>query len=136
MTKLGMTFKNPLQVTIESEWGQTLVTDAPKIHGGLEEGMSPTDLVAAALGSCILTIMGVYAKKLGVDIEGTQLRIEKEMASQAPRRIGKFIIEITWAKTYPAEIEAKLKEAVHNCPVHHSLHPEIVVEERFYAAEK
>ncbi|NJN34416.1 MAG: OsmC family protein [Saprospiraceae bacterium] len=69
--------------------GEIVITDAPKDNHGKGEAFSPTDIVATALGSCMLSIMGIYAQQHGLDIEGTQVHITKHMAS-APRRISKI----------------------------------------------
>jgi putative redox protein len=66
-----------------------LTTDAPADNGGRAESFSPTDLVATALGTCVLTVMGLKAKAMGVEITGMTATVEKEMAA-APRRIGKL----------------------------------------------
>lgn len=111
--------------------GCRLITDAPLDNQGRGEAFSPTDLVATALGDCIMTIMGIKARDKGIDLDGTQIEITKIMTAD-PRRIGE--IEITFyfpARTY-SEKEKKLLEAVSKtCPVALSLHPEIKQNIRF-----
>ena len=69
--------------------GSTIITDAPADNGGKGEAFSPTDLVATALASCMITIMGIVARRDGIDIEGTTAEVEKVMPAD-PRRIGKI----------------------------------------------
>ena len=72
--------------------GSKILTDAPTDNHGKGEAFSPTDLVAAALGSCMMTLMGIAARTQGVDIVGTRLSITKVMSAD-PRRIGEIIID-------------------------------------------
>lgn len=102
-----------------------IVTDAPKDNQGKGEAFSPTDLMAAALGSCMLTIMGIVAKKLGIDIAGTKAHVEKEMSTEPPRRIAKLPVTITFNKKFSDKERAQLENGALTCPVHKSLHPEI-----------
>src|SRR6476661_6155928 len=74
--------------------GAVLATDAPKDNMGKGEAFSPTDLVATALGTCMLTTMGIVAQRNNIDITGARVRVTKEMVSQPTRRIGKIGVEI------------------------------------------
>ena len=102
-----------------------LNTDAPKDNQGRGESFSPTDLVATALGTCMLTVMGIMARTLGIDITGTTASVEKEMTSAPPRRIASLAVNIHVPHTLSAENKQKLERAAHTCPVHKSLHPDI-----------
>ena len=104
--------------------GATITTSAPKDNNGDGLLFSPTDLVAAGLGACMLTVMGIVAERNGLAIEGAHCSVDKEM-SQTPRRIGKLPITLHLPATLNAEARAKLEKAALSCPVHHSLHPEI-----------
>lgn len=104
--------------------GTKLTTDAPKDNQGLGESFSPTDLVATALGSCMLTIMGIAAKNFGVSIDGASAHVEKEMSS-APRRIGRLSIIFKIPHEFDEQMRKKLERAALACPVHKSLHPDI-----------
>jgi len=101
-------------------------TDAPKDNHGRGEKFSPTDLLAISLGSCILTIMGIQAERLKVDLSGTKASVTKEMAKTPPRRIAKITILVTCPRSFSSELTAQLEKAALHCPVHHSLHPEVV----------
>jgi len=105
--------------------GAVLNTDAPKDNQGLGESFSPTDLVATALGSCMLTVMGIMARTLNIDITGTTATVEKEMTTAPPRMIAKLSVKIHVPKLISAENKQKLERAAHTCPVHKSLHPDV-----------
>lgn len=105
--------------------GTVIETDAPVDNHGKGERFSPTDLVAASLGSCMLTIMGIVAKRDGIDISGTAVAVEKHMTTELPRRIAKIVVAFTMPATVASEHRAKLERAAHTCPVALSLHPEI-----------
>ncbi len=118
----------------EAEHGPSasvIVTDAPTDNQGRGEAFSPTDLVGAALGSCILTVMGIVARNHGIDMTGATARVDKEMASEAPRRIARLDVVIKMPND-PGEVDRKrLEHAAHTCPVHQSLHPDIAAPVRF-----
>jgi putative redox protein len=102
-----------------------LTTDAPTDNQGRGESFSPTDLVATALGTCMLTMMGILARTLDIDISGATATVEKEMTSAAPRRIQSLTVRIHVPRSLASEDQQKLERAAHTCPVHRSLHPDI-----------
>jgi putative redox protein len=105
--------------------GVKIITDAPLDNQGKGEYFSPTDLVAAALGSCMLTIMGIAARKHDFDIDGTEAVITKLMLSN-PRRIGEVIITFNFPDILYTEKQQEIIEiAGRTCPVALSLHPEL-----------
>lgn len=111
--------------------GNKVITDAPTDNRGKGEFFSPTDLLATALGSCIMTIMGIKARDNGIDIEGTQVDVTKIMASD-PRRVAEVIVEFTFPKKNYTEEEKRLVESVAGIsPVPLSLHPDLVQTIRF-----
>ncbi|MBY0587750.1 OsmC family protein [bacterium] len=114
--------------------GNTLVTDAPVDNGGQGSSFSPTDLVATALGACMVTIMGIVAKRDGLAIEGTTVHVAKEMVQQPARRIGTLTVKIAVAggSKISSEDRLKLERAALTCPVHKSLHPDIQVPIEFH----
>ena len=102
----------------------SFITDAPIDNNGKGEAFSPTDTVASALASCILTIMGIKAKDLDIDLKGTKAQVTKVMASE-PRRIEEIKIEITINHSFNSKIQTLLERAARNCPVAKSLHPDL-----------
>ena len=111
--------------------GTELNTDAPKDNQGRGETFSPTDLVATALGTCILTTMGIMARTLSLDIAGATATVEKQMTATPPRRLDSLTVEVHVPHTFSPEDRQKLERAAHTCPVHKSLHPDIKVPIRF-----
>ena len=111
-----------------------LKTDAPVDNQGKGESFSPTDLVATALGSCMMTIMGIVARRHAYPIEGTTVRVLKEMVQEPVRRIGRLTVEIHVANgSQLKETDRKiLQQSAHTCPVLKSLHPDIQVSVTFH----
>lgn len=109
--------------------GATLATDAPVDNHGRGESFSPTDLVATALGACVMTIMGIVAERHQIDLTGTRIRVRKEMIQQPVRRIGRLPVTVTIPGDKAAQVAAvdrtKIETAARHCPVHQSLHPDI-----------
>src|SRR4051794_19125452 len=104
--------------------GSRIETDAPKDNQGKGERFSPTDLMGAAFGSCILTTMALVAERDGLVIEGATAEVVKEMLNQ-PRRIGALRVQVTLPAKLTKEQRFKLEEAARHCPVHKSIHPDI-----------
>ena len=98
----------------------SIITDAPLDNQGKGEAFSPTDLVASALGSCMLTIMGIAAKTQNIDIDGTYVEIKKIMGEK-PRRISKIILDFTFIKPLNTKNRKLLERAAKHCPVSKSL---------------
>jgi putative redox protein len=104
--------------------GAELITDAPKDNQGRGESFSPTDLVATALGACMLTIMGIAARTQNIDISGATASLEKEMTATPPRRIERLTVKIHVPLSPSPANKERLERAAHTCPVHKSLHPD------------
>jgi len=105
--------------------GTKLATDAPVDNHGRGEFFSPTDLVATALGTCMITILGIAAVNQGFDIDGTRILITKIMAEN-PRRIAEIVVELTFPNDHYTEQQRRLIEfTTRNCPVALSLHPDL-----------
>ena len=105
--------------------GETYITDAPIDNEGKGEAFSPTDLVATALGSCMVTIMGIAAQKYNIDISGTNASVKKIMGSN-PRKINEVVIDISMDKHIRENDRKRLERAALSCPVHKSLHPDLI----------
>ncbi len=106
--------------------GEELTTDAPVDNQGKGEFFSPTDLVATALGSCMITIMGIAARTHNFNIDGTVADITKIMASE-PRRISEIIIHLKFPQNqkYSDKEKKIIEAAAYSCPVCQSLHPDL-----------
>ena len=105
--------------------GRTIVTDAPVDNNGKGSAFSPTDLLATALGSCMITIMGMLAQRSGFSIDGTRAKVTKIMASD-PRRVGEVIVELDFPKNNYSEKEKQMiRQCAKACPVAQSLHPDL-----------
>ena len=100
--------------------GKAIITDAPVDNQGKGEAFSPTDLVATALGSCMMTIMGIVAEREGIILNGTTAEVEKVMAT-SPRRIGEVKIKIKFIQKLNRDQNDKLERAAKSCPVSGSL---------------
>jgi len=104
-----------------------LTTDAPVDNHGRGESFSPTDLVGTALGTCILTVMDIAARKRGLDLTGARATVEKTMATAPVRRIAKLAVEVHLPSSPSAEDRAFLEQVARTCPVEKSLHPDVEV---------
>ena len=103
---------------------KNIITDAPIDNQGKGEAFSPTDTVATALASCLLTIMGIKARDLNIDIKNTTAEVSKVMASN-PRRISEIQITVNFTRNYDQRIKKILEKAALACPVSNSLHPDL-----------
>ena len=123
---MSMVYEGQLRCALRHEpSGSIIQTDAPIDNMGRGEAFSPTDLVAAALGSCMLTIMGIAANKHNIDIKGVTIDCAKEMVTAPVRRIGKITVTVHMPASIPQDKRAMLEAAANSCPVHKSLHPDV-----------
>lgn len=104
--------------------GNKFITDAPIDNNGKGEAFSPTDTVATGLANCMITVMGIKARDMNVNMDGTTALVTKTMAAN-PRRISKIEIILD----FPSGIDEKSRKILENtartCPVNNSLHPDI-----------
>lgn len=125
MVTITATYEGDLCCTaVHGPSGARLQTDAPKDNEGLGRFFSPTDLVATALGTCILTTMGIVARRHGIELKGATVKVEKHMQNN-PRRIARLPVELRVPGSFTAEQKKLLETTAHTCPVHRSLHPDI-----------
>jgi len=108
--------------------GTILETDAPTDNQGKGERFSPTDLVATALSTCMLTIMGIVAERHGWTLEGCSARVEKTMSRETPRRIAQLTVWVTLPDGLQEQQRALLQRAAETCPVKVSLEGAIPME--------
>lgn len=126
MVEINIAYQGELRCeAIHQPSGTTLMTDAPKDNHGLGESFSPTDLVATALGACMLTIMGISAKMMRVDLQGAKVVVRKEMVAKPIRRIAMLSVTIHVPVVLDESQKQTLIKAAMTCPVHQSLHPEV-----------
>ena len=128
-----VTYEGDLRTSAEHlQSHSSIETDAPLDNQGKAERFSPTDLVATALGSCMMTIMGIKARDLAVDLRGLRIDITKHMAAD-PRRIGGIDVTLHFPAGLTLEDKQRtiLERAALTCPVFQSIHPDIVVDTKF-----
>jgi putative redox protein len=118
--------------------GTRLATDAPVDNAGRGETFSPTDLTATGLGTCLVTIMGIAARRHGWDLTGTRVRVVKEMTAVPIRRIGALTVTISVpaGRITSAADRLLLERAADTCPVRQSLHPDVKVTMAFEWGEE
>jgi len=107
----------------------SIETDAPVDNNGKGERFSPTDLLATSLGTCMLTVMGIKARTLGLELNGIRVDVEKIMKAE-PRRVGGINLTFHIPENLRGLEEKEktiLKNTAHTCPVQHSIHPDIEV---------
>lgn len=112
--------------------GTSIETDAPTDNQGKGELFSPTDLVATALGACMVTTMGIKARTMDIVLDGTRLDVTKVMASD-PRRISKIIVHMFFPSTLNLDDKQKeiLERTARTCPVERTLHPDVELDMQF-----
>jgi len=124
--RMAVTYQGDLHCdAVHEASGARIATDAPKDNEGRGEAFSPTDLVGAALGSCMLTVMGIVARRHGWEMNGARAEVEKEMVAAPTRRIARLGVRIEMPAGIPQSARPVLERAAWTCPVHESLHAEL-----------
>lgn len=111
--------------------GSVIQTDAPKDNNGRGEAFSPTDLLGAAMGACMLTVMGIAADKDGLELKGSRFEVEKEMGTH-PRRVVKLNVTLHLPKSLPPDYRAKMETIAKTCPVKQSVSAEMEIPLTFH----
>lgn len=126
LATIQTTYKGGLRTeAVHTQSGSALITDAPIDNHGRGEAFSPTDLLAASYGSCVLTIMGLAAQTHGFNIDGAKVVTTKVMGTN-PRRIVELIAEFTLpSNSYTAKERKIIELTAKECPVYNSLHPDM-----------
>jgi putative redox protein len=133
MVEITSVYEGSLRcVSTHGPSGATLNTDAPKDNMGKGEAFSPTDLVATALGTCMLTTMGIVAQRMNIDLVGSTVKVQKEMVTTGPRRIAKLTVDFHVPTPLTSEQQEKLRNAAMTCPVHKSMHPDVQMPVTFH----
>ena len=132
MVEMKMIYEGELRCSAShGPSGKTLITDAPIDNHGKGESFSPIDLLATALGTCMLTYIGLTADKHGWDVRGTKLTVKKEMVADPLRRVGRLIIDIVLNAHYDDGQIKIMTTAVTMCPVRLSISEQIQVSVTF-----
>ena len=126
MVKITGDYTGGLHCTaVHGPSGAVLNTDAPKDNQGRGVAFSPTDLLATAFATCIVTTMAIVARRSGVELTGVRYEVTKEMSADAPRRIARLTVDL-WLPAAARQLpEGLLKTTAEGCPVHRSLAPEV-----------
>jgi len=133
MVKIKIDYRGQLLTEVtHGPSGTKFTTDAPLDNGGKASSFSPTDLVGAALGSCMATVMGIFAQRHSIPLEGTKIEVAKTMVQQPIRRIGEFKVDIYLPVAADHPQRAGLERAALTCPVHQSLHPDVKIPVTFH----
>ena len=128
MVRIELHYAGELRVAARHELsGEKLHTDAPLDNKGKGQSFSPTDLLATALGSCMLTIMGITAEEKSIAIEGTSAEVIKHMSEDLPRRVAQLDVSIQIPHKLTDRELVILRNAAETCPVAKSIHPKLVV---------
>lgn len=133
MVPIDITYTGQLHCSaVHLPSGALLATDAPRDNQGLGQAFSPTDLLAASLGTCILTTMAISLRKHNLVLDGARVHVEKEMtAPPTPRRIARLTLRFTLPASIPPDHRPALEHAAHACPVHRSIHPHVQMDIAF-----
>jgi putative redox protein len=133
MVKVDVTYTGNLHCDATHGPSQSKIsTDAPTDNKGKGAAFSPTDLVAAALATCMTTTMGIKAEELGVDLRGMSVSVQKEMSKDPPRRVVGLPSEVHIPLPSDHRHREALEQTALNCPVHKSLPPEIHRPTKFF----
>jgi len=128
MVTITMLYQGELRTQATHGPSQTqLITDAPLDNQGKGASFSPTDLVATALGTCMLTTMGIVAKRHGWALEGASASVEKHMVADPERRIGKLTVVLRIPGSFDEKTRTILERTAFTCPVHKSLSPKVEI---------
>ena len=126
MTTSKVTYQGDLRTTaIHLQSNNQIITDAPVDNHGKGEAFSPTDLLATSLSSCMLTIIGIKARDMDIDIAGTTADVTKVMAAD-PRRVSEIHVAITFNRQLDDKMQKIFYNTALTCPVAKSIHPEII----------
>ena len=126
MTTSKVTYQGNLRTTASHlQSSNEIITDAPIDNQGKGEAFSPTDLLATSLASCMLTIIGIKARDMDIDIAGTTAEVTKIMAAD-PRRVSEVHVAITFNKQLDDKTQKIFYNTALTCPVAKSIHPDII----------
>ena len=128
MPTVKITYLGDLRTTsTHLQSGNQLITDAPTDNMGKGEAFSPTDLLATATGTCMLTTMAIVAQRDEIELSGSEVEVTKIMSQTPPRKVARLEINLKLKTNIALTDEQikKLENTAHKCPVSLSLHPEV-----------
>ena len=126
--KISCDYLGDLRVrAVHSNSGAEIITDAPVDNQGQGRSFSPTDLAAASMATCMITILGIQAKSIPLDLTGLKVEIEKHMTKTPPRRIAQLDIKMMMPAGIPEELRPRLIRAAEACPVKQSFRDDTVI---------
>jgi uncharacterized OsmC-like protein len=129
MVEMKLVYEGGLHTAaIHGPSGAALETDAPVDNQGKGESFSPTDLLATSLASCMLTTMAIVGDREGWALDGARARVEKHMALEPRRRVGRLVVELSLPAGLPLEARGRLEETARGCPVAASLDPALSID--------
>ena len=133
MVEITLRYQGELRTRCEHGPSSTVLhTDAPVDNHGRGESFSPTDLVATALGSCMLTIMGIVADRHGIDLSAATVTVVKHMVADPARRIGRLVVDVRVPGLEDPAHRERLERAALTCPVHATLGDRVEMPVRFH----
>ena len=128
MVEINIKYTGDLRtVATHGPSGTVIQTDAPTDNQGKGEYFSPTDLCATALGSCIITTIGIKGLQKGWDLKGSTVKVEKIMSQDTPRRIAQLNVDVSIPDRFSDKDKKHMLTIAQACPVHQSLHPDIIL---------
>jgi putative redox protein len=126
MVQIDIEYSGDLHTTCRhAPSGSEIATDAPVDNEGRGETFSPTDLLATAFGTCMLTVMGIVARRHDWPLAGARASVEKHMVADPIRRVGRLVVRLELPAAIPEEARKVLEQTAQSCPVKESLHPDI-----------
>ena len=128
MTRMSCRYNGDLHCSAEhGPSGVSLSTDAPPDHDGRGEGFSPTDLLATALGTCILTVMGITAKRRNWSVTGAEASVEKIMTQTGARKIETLRVWITLTQGLSEDQIQLFRRVANDCPMKRNLESSMTI---------
>lgn len=133
MVEMTISYEGELRCkAVHGPSGAVVLTDAPVDNHGKGESFSPSDMLAASLGACMLTIMGISAERHEWDLTGTRIVVRKEMIADPLRRVGRLVVDIHLNRAFDDKEMKILTNAVTTCPVKLSISDRIEVPVTFH----
>jgi len=133
--KISCEYLGDLRVrAVHSSSGAEIITDAPIDNQGQGRSFSPTDLAAASMATCMITIIGIQAKSIPLDVTGLKVEREKHMTKTAPRRIEQLDIKMMMPAGIPEELRPRLIRAAEACPVKQSFRDDTLINLQWFWA--